>query len=50
MWLPVLQSGKGPEVFPMSVMTRHLFCAQPLSKPMLGYCQLDPWEQASMKF
>ena len=24
--------------------------AKPLSKPMLGYCQLDPQEQTSMKF
>ena len=22
---------------------------QPLSEPMLEYCQLDPWEQTSMK-
>ena len=30
-------------------MACHLFGAKPLSKPMLGYCQLDPWEQTSMK-
>ena len=27
-----------------------LFGAKPLSKPMLVYCQLDPWEQTSVKF
>ena len=24
--------------------------AKPVSEPMLGYCQLDPWEQISVKF
>ena len=27
-----------------------LFGAKPLSKPMLEDCQLDPWEQTSVKF
>ena len=27
-----------------------LFGAKPLAEPMLTYCQLDPKEQASMKF
>ena len=27
-----------------------LFSTKPLSKPMLGYSQLDPWEQTSVKF
>ena len=31
-------------------MACHLFGAKPLSKPMLGYCQLDPLEQTSVKF
>ena len=30
-------------------MACRLFGAKPLSKPMLGYCQLDPWEQTSVK-
>ena len=28
-------------------MACRLFGAKPLSKPMLGYCPLDPWEQTS---
>ena len=31
-------------------MACRLFGAKPLSKPMLGYCQLDPLEQTSVKF
>ena len=31
-------------------MAFRLFGAKPLSKPMLGCCQLDPWEQISVKF
>ena len=31
-------------------MACRLFGAKPLSKPMLGYCQLDPYEQTSVKF
>ena len=31
-------------------MAGRLFGAKPLSKPMLGYCQLDPLEQTSVKF
>ena len=31
-------------------MARRLLCAKPLSKPMLGYHQLDPLEQTSVKF
>ena len=27
-----------------------LLGAKPLSKPMQDYCQLDPWEQTSVKF
>ena len=27
-----------------------LFGTKPLSKPMLKYCQLDPWEHISVKF
>ena len=30
-------------------MACRLFGAKPLSKPMLGYCQLDPLEQTSVK-
>ena len=31
-------------------MACRLVGAKPLSQPMLEYCQLDPWEQTSMKF
>ena len=31
------------------IMACRLFSAKPLSKPMLGYCQLDPQEQTSVK-
>ena len=31
-------------------MACHLFDAKPLSKPMLDYCQLNTWEQTSVKF
>ena len=31
-------------------MTCRLFGAKSLSAPMLGYCQLDPWEQTSVIF
>ena len=30
-------------------MACHTFGAKPLYKAMLGYCQMDPWEQTSMK-
>ena len=32
------------------VMACHLFGAKPLPEPMLVYCQLDYWEQVSVKF
>ena len=31
-------------------MACHLFDTKLLSEPVLGYCQLDPSEQASVKF
>ena len=31
-------------------MARRPFGTKPLSKPMLGYCQLDPMDQTSVKF
>ena len=31
-------------------MAFHLQGVKPLSKPMLGYCQLEPYEQTSVKF
>ena len=34
----------------VQVMACRLFGAKPLSKPMQGYCQLDPWRQTSVKF
>ena len=30
-------------------MACHLFCAEPLHEPMLYHCQLNPWEQTSVK-
>ena len=33
----------------VQIMVCHLFCAKPLSEPMLEHCQLDPWEQIAMK-
>ena len=32
------------------VMSCHLFGAKALPEPMLAYCQLDSWEQISVKF
>ena len=32
------------------IMVCRLFGAKPLSEPMLGYCQVDPQEQTSVKF
>ena len=32
------------------IMACRQFGAKPLSKPMLGDCQLDPWEQISVRF
>ena len=32
------------------MMACPLFGAQPLSKPVLGCCQVDPYEQTSVKF
>ena len=34
----------------VQVMACHLLAAKPLPEPMLVYCQLDSWEQISMKF
>ena len=34
----------------VQIMACRLFGAKQLSKPMLGYCQLDPQEQTSVKF
>ena len=34
----------------IQIMAYSLFGAKPLSKPMLGYCQLDPKEQTWVKF
>ena len=34
----------------VQMMACRLFDAKPLSKPMLGYGQLDPYEQTSVKF
>ena len=34
----------------VQIMACGLFGAKPLPKPMLGYCQLDPQEQISVKF
>ena len=34
----------------VQIMACRLFGAKPLSAPMLVYCQLDYWEQTSLKF
>ena len=34
----------------VQIMACRLFGAKPLSEPMLAYCQLDSWEQFSVKF
>ena len=34
----------------VQVMACHLFGAKPFPEPMLAYCQLDSWEQISLKF
>ena len=34
----------------VQIMACCLFSTKPLSKPMLSHCQLDPWEQTSVKF
>ena len=34
----------------VQVMACRLFGTKPLPEPMLTYCQLDPWEQNSLKF
>ena len=34
----------------VQIMAYRLFDAKPSSKPKLGYCQLGPWEQTSVKF
>ena len=34
----------------VQVMACHLFAVKPISEPMLFNCQLDPQEQAPVKF
>ena len=34
----------------VQIITCPLFSTKPLTKPMLGYCLLDPWEQTLLKF
>ena len=34
----------------VQIMECRLFSAKPLSKPLLGYCQLDAEQQTSVKF
>ena len=34
----------------IQIMACHLFSTKPLSKPILSYCQMDPWQQSSLKF
>ena len=34
----------------VQIMGCRLFGAEPLSNPVLVYCQFDPWEQISVKF
>ena len=34
----------------VQIVACHLFSAKPLPEPVMTYCQLDPWEQSSVKF
>ena len=34
----------------VQVMACRLFCAKPLPEPVMVYCQLDSWQQVSVKF
>ena len=34
----------------VQIMACRLLGVKPLSEPMLGYCQLDPKEQTSLKY
>ena len=34
----------------LQIMACRLFGAKPLSKPMIGYCKVDPYKQNSVKF
>ena len=56
-WIPVNSSPPGAaymrqqiESALVQIMACHLLGAKPLSKPMLSYCQLDPYKQISVKF
>ena len=40
----------GPAPALVQVMACRLFGAKPLPEPMLAFCQLDSWEQISVKF
>ena len=44
------QSVPGASSFDVQMLLMCLFCAKSSSKPLLGYCQLDPYEQSSVKF
>ena len=39
-----------PKTTLVQIMACRLLGAKPLYEPMLEYCQLDPWEQTSVKF
>ena len=43
-----MHQGTGPAL--AQVMACHLFSTKPLPELMLTYCQLDSWEQISVKF
>ena len=43
-----MRQGTGWALVP--IMACRLFGTKPLSKPILGYCELDPYEQISVKF
>ena len=48
LYIYIYRQGTGSAL--VQVMACRLFRAKPLSKPVLGYCQLDPSNQASVKF
>ena len=39
-----------PKSAMVEIMVCRLFGAEPLYKPMMGHCQLDPQEQSSVQF
>ena len=47
--IPQIPSPTEPRPSLVQIMAYHLFSTEPLSEPMLYYCQLGPQEQTSVK-